>query len=181
MELPEAVALIRDAVVGREGVWVDLGAGHGVFTRALAELLNENSRIYAVDRDARALSELAHRAGARGADVKAVEGDLTQDLSLPGHTGPLDGMLLANSLHFVADQAAVLGRLVRRLRPGGRLVLVEYDRRASSRWVPYPIPLSQLAGLTAAAGLSAPRLTASRPSEYGGVLYSAAMDRPEIE
>jgi hypothetical protein len=35
----------------------------------------------------------------------------------------------------------VVIRLVERLRPGGRVVLAEYDRRAHSRWVPYPIPL----------------------------------------
>jgi hypothetical protein len=51
-----------------------------------------------------------------------------------------DGMLLANSLHFVRDAAAVLARLAARVRPGGRVVLVEYDKRRASPWIPYPIP-----------------------------------------
>ena len=44
--------------------------------------------------------------------------------------------------------------LPERLRPGGRVVLVEYDRRAHSRWVPYPIPIARLPEPAASAGLS---------------------------
>jgi hypothetical protein len=40
----------------------------------------------------------------------------------------------------------VVIRLVERLIPGGRVVLVEYDRRAHSRWVPYPIPIAGFRG-----------------------------------
>ncbi len=54
---------------------------------------------------------------------------------------------------------------------------MEYDRRAASRWVPYPIPLARLAALTASAGLTSPSITATRPSAFGGILYVAAADR----
>jgi ubiquinone/menaquinone biosynthesis C-methylase UbiE len=181
MDHRDAVALIKDAVSGHEGVWADLGAGSGVFTRALVELLSAKSCIYALDRDVRALSELSLWAGEVAANVRTVDGDFRHGLSLPGHAGPLDGILLANSLHFVRDQTAVLGGLVRHLRPGGRLILLEYDRRAANRWVPYPIPLDELPTLAAAAGLSVPRVTAMRTSEYSGILYAAAMDRTKVE
>jgi hypothetical protein len=55
-------------------------------------------------------------------------------------------------------------------------VFVEYDRRAPSPWVPYPIPLKRLPALTAAAGLSPPLITTRRPSAFGGELYVAAAD-----
>jgi hypothetical protein len=56
-------------------------------------------------------------------------------------------------------------------------VIVEYDRRAANRWVPYPIAMTRLPDLAARAGLSAPMVTATRPSAFGGILYVAAADR----
>src|SRR5262249_1447870 len=61
--------------------------------------------------------------------------------------------------------------------PGGRVVIVEYDQREATRWVPYPIPRRRLAELAAAAGLAAPSFTASRASAFGGELYVARLER----
>ena len=178
MNTRDAVALIAGAIPRRPGTWADLGAGEGAFTRALAELLGPNSRIYAVDRDARAVAALERWAAKEAANVTAVGADFTRPLDLPGLDEPtLDGILLANALHFVPDADVVLRGLTTWVRPGGRVVLVEYDRRAANRWVPYPIPAARLDALTASAGLSAPVITATRPSAFGGVLYVAAADR----
>ena len=103
-----------------------------------------------------------------------VEADFTELLELPE---PLDGLLIANALHFVREADIVLARLVALVRPAGRIVIVEYDRRAANRWVPYPIATDRLPALTARAGLSAPAITATRPSAFGGILYVAAADR----
>ena len=46
----DAFNLIRTGVPGRGGVWADLGAGSGVFTRALADLLGPEGQVFAVDR-----------------------------------------------------------------------------------------------------------------------------------
>jgi trans-aconitate methyltransferase len=121
VQLDDAIALIRSAVAGHEGVWADLGAGRGTFTRALAAILGAESRIYAVDREAHAIAELQSWARAEAPRVTAVAGDFTTELELQ----QLDGLLLANALHFVKDQTGVLSRLTKLLRPGGRVVLVE--------------------------------------------------------
>jgi SAM-dependent methyltransferase len=178
MNTREAVALIADAVPCASGTWADLGAGRGTFTRALVELLEPGSRIYAVDRDPIALGAIGEWAARCGARVVTVAADFTKPFELPGaKPGILDGLLLANALHFVREADIVLARLVGLLRPGGRVVIVEYDRREPSQWVPYPISLSRLPSLAAAAGLSAPVVTATRPSRYSGILYVAAADR----
>lgn len=178
MKTREAIALIQGAVRGRGGVWADFGAGDGTFTRALVELLGPGSTILAVDRDPAAVAELVQWSSREAPNVIPLEADFTIARDLRGvGENPFDGMLLANSLHFVSDADDVLARLVALVRPGGRVVLVEYDRRAANQWVPYPIPVDRLPMLAAAAGLSTPVVTATRPSAYQGVMYAAAADR----
>jgi len=179
MDTRDAVVLLAGAVPREAGTWADLGAGTGTFTRALVELLGATARIYAVDRDASAVATLTRWARKAAPNVLPVVADFTGAFDLPGLPAPqLDGVLLANALHFVRDGDGVLRRLADSLRPGGRVVVVEYDRRAASRWVPYPIPPVRLAELAASAGLSAPVVTATRPSAFGGRLYVAVALRP---
>jgi ubiquinone/menaquinone biosynthesis C-methylase UbiE len=178
MNVHDAAALIAEAIPKRDSTWADLGAGEGTFTRALAELLGPNCRIYAVDRDARAVAALERWVATAKANVIPVSADFTRPFELPALAEPqLDGMLFANSLHFVRNADVVLARLATWVRPAGRVAFVEYDRRGPNRWVPYPIPVARLAVLAAWAGLSTPIITARRPSAYGGDLYVAAAER----
>jgi len=78
----QAVRLIQGAVPEKSGTWADLGCGDGVFTRALAELIGPNGRIYAVDKDPRALSKLEQRIPGH-APVIPVLADFTRPLDLP--------------------------------------------------------------------------------------------------
>ena len=166
--------LLRPLVPQPGEIWADIGAGSGVFTRALARLLGSEGVVYAVDRDREAVRRLGSlRVDGAAARIVALEGDMTGELKLPA----LDGALLANTLHYVshAEQPRVLAKVAALLRPAGRLVLAEYDGRAANRWVPYPVPVLRLAELAVTAGLSPPEVTSTRRSSYGGVLYLAGM------
>jgi trans-aconitate methyltransferase len=169
MKPKEAVELRRAAVAGRSGAWADMGAGSGTFTRALLELLAPGSRVLAVDRDASALRSMRAVPG-----VTVVMADFAASLAI---SEPLDGMLFANSLHFVEDARAVLTRLAESLRTGGRVVVIEYDGRGPSRWVPYPLASARWPELAEAAHLRDPVVRARRRSAFGGDLYLATADR----
>ena len=175
------MSLIRSAVEGHEGRWADLGAGRGTFTRALAGLLSAESRIIAVDRDASVLAEIESWAKSGASNVTTALGDFTGELTLPESSAAFDGLLLANALHFEKAPGAVLGRLSKLLAPGGRVVLVEYDRRAASRWVPHPISIASLGKLAEEAGLSKFRVVESRPSNYEGIIYCAVAEKRSQE
>lgn len=172
MDPADAIALLRPAVApSPDAHWADLGAGTGTFTRALAALLGPGAHLYAVDADERALRSI--RAWAEGAPegpaVRIVPGDFTRRMPLP----PLDGIVIANALHFVRDQTAAVALAASYLRPGGRIVVIEYQDRTASRWVPHPVSDARFAELAADAGLSPPRVVATRPSAYGGQMYVA--------
>ena len=176
MDARDAARLIAPGVSGR--VWTDLGAGRGTFTMALAALLGPPGRVYAVERDASALEALEKLAGRRARDERAlievIRGDFaTAQLALDD----IDGILMANSLHYVpdADQAPLLARLADGVREHGVLLVVEYDNRPRSRWVPFPIAFDRLADLASEAGLAAPELIGRRESAFGGTMYAALL------
>jgi len=107
--------------------------------------------------------------------------DLTGPFELPGlGEQGLSGILIANALHYVGNMDSVLARLAERLRPGGRLVIVEYEQEDATRWVPYPVPARRLPALATAAGLSPFVVTATRPSAFGGLLYAATAERSVV-
>src|SRR5215212_7448643 len=136
MEQSEMVALIRGGVPKPGGVWADLGAGTGNFSWALAELISPQGTIYAIDRDAKAIRQLHQRIAQAnpGATIIPQPADFTHALDVPA----LDGVLMANALHFIRDQSAALALVAGYLRPGARLLIVEYDLRVPVPWVPFP-------------------------------------------
>ena len=107
--------------------------------------------------------------------VAYVVGDFSRPLALG--SGQLDGIVMANSLHFVRDQAAALQRLAGYLRPRGRLILVEYDADKGNHWVPFPIASARWPALAAGAGLAGTRILHRVPSRFLGSIYSAVSER----
>ena len=175
--LREATQLIRAGVGDAAGqTWADLGAGDGTFTRALATLVGNDGSIIALDHDdaaIRALRRISRDIPAPRIDV--MEGDVTS-LHLPDI--PLDGALLANILHFIENPAEVLAQVRTYLRPHGRVLVIEYERRARSPWVPYPLPLSRLEEVARDAGYTTPVEVGRRKSRYQGELYCALLSLP---
>ncbi len=165
MNRSDLVELIREGVAGAGTRWADLGAGEGAFTLALAEVLGPGAHITAVDRDGRALRALAGRPG-----IEMRISDFTRPLGLSG----LDGVLMANSLHFVRDKAPVLVLVREMLRPGGRLVIVEYGTDRGNPWVPHPFSYNSWERMAGEAGFTGTRLLHTIPSSHFGTMYSAS-------
>jgi SAM-dependent methyltransferase len=169
------VALLRGGVPGPGGLWADFGSGAGAFTLALAELIGPAGTIYAVDRDRRGLAALGRSLPARfpGVTVHALAADFTRPLVPP--LPPLDGAVMANALHFVPDsnKEDVLRLVLGYLRPGGRLLLVEYDVDRGNPWVPFPLSYPRWEALARRAGFARTRLLATRPSSFLKGFYAA--------
>ena len=165
------VGLIRAGVEGAGPRWLELGAGEGAFTLALADLLGTGGSIVAVDRDRRALATLAERIAASFPDVAART--LTADVRDGLPPGPFDGVLAANSLHFLADPVPVLRSAAAALASGGRLVVVEYDADRGNPWVPHPFSAARFPAIATDAGFAAVRPIGRVPSRFLGAIWSA--------
>jgi len=174
MDRADLVALLKEGVTAQGGWWADLGAGDGAFTLALADLVGPSARITAIDRDAGSLRRLASGEGKRAPAIQTVVADFTRPLNLSG----LDGVVMANSLHFVRDKAPVLASVREMLRPGGTLIVVEYETDRGNPWVPHPFSFATWERMAAAAHFEKARLLHRHPSRHFGSLYSAATNKP---
>ncbi len=173
MDHNDHVNLLRPADLKPGGAWADLGAGSGAFTFALRELVGPTAEIYAVDKDRNSLQELArgylsHFGEAHHLDL--IHGDFSKDVELP----PLNGAVMANSLHYFKEKGAVLQRVRTLLKPNGILLLVEYNVDLGNPWVPFPLSFETYRVLAPQAGFSEPRLLARVPSRFLREFYSAA-------
>ena len=173
MNHADLVGLIEGGVAERGGRWADLGAGAGAFTLALADLLGPGAQITAVDRDAGALRNLAGEKFPNVA-IETKVGDFTRPLDLSN----LDGVVMANSLHFVRDKRPVLAAVRSMLRPGGSLIVVEYGADRGNPWVPHPFSYPRWEQMAGDAGFERTRQLGTVPSRYLGSMYSAVTFAP---
>ncbi|HZE85474.1 MAG TPA: class I SAM-dependent methyltransferase [Puia sp.] len=155
-------------------VWADLGCGSGLFTDALARMLPDKSIIFGVDKSTGFLSHATPGGVSivfRQADFQKEEIDLHN----------LDGILMANALHYVNDKPGFLFGLKHRLNAGASFLIVEYDSdRPVPSWVPYPVSFASLQQLFRDAGYSRIRKLATHPSIYhSGEMYAAFIEPNE--
>ena len=171
MNISEAAALIHTTMIewAQPQSWCDLGSGSGTFTKALAQFLAPGSIIYAVDFDSRALENIPDKH--HEVEIRKIVGDLrSSSLRLPS----VDGILMANTLHFIPEQDAFLTRL---LSIADRFVIVKYEQPKPNRWRPYPVGFERLRQLFTEAGVAHVEKLATRPSLFGGRMYSALAER----
>jgi ubiquinone/menaquinone biosynthesis C-methylase UbiE len=176
MDHTDHVNLLRPADLQPGGTWADFGAGSGAFTLALRELVGPHASIYAVDKDQRALRELemAHREKfTTSQNIHSVRADFGGALSLP----PLDGIVMANSLHYFKDKEKTLRHVRSFLKLNGALLLVEYNVDSGNPWVPHPLSFETFRTVAPRAGFSEPQLLGTAPSRFLKEFYSAVARR----
>lgn len=177
MNHQDHVRLIAPGVPARSGgVWADLGAGDGAFTLALREITGPDVTLYAVDRDRSALSALRAAMDRTFPDTQlhTIRADMTEPLALP----TLDGIVIANALHYVADQPRFLRSLPARMAPASRLIVVEYDSDQGNRWVPHAVSANTFVALARDAGFQSPTVIGRVPSRFLGSIYAAIARTP---
>src|SRR5262245_44194804 len=144
MRLRDAREMLADSGIEALGpmTWADLGSGDGTFTLALADVMAAGGVIHAMDLDRSALGRIP--ASHNDVRITTHRGDFTKP---PWPFPDVDGILMANSLHYVEDQPGFIRACESRMTPRRRFLIVEYDTSDPSRWIPFPVNPARLTGL----------------------------------
>lgn len=151
--------------------WADLGCGQGFFTNVLSSFLAKGSTLYAADADAGAVKNVQV---AEGINLNTYTLDFAKQ---PLPFDKIDGIILANAIHYVRDKSALLQKLKQHLVDSGNLLIVEYDTDKSNPWVPYPIPFLTLKELCQEHGFTSIEKINQMPSAFGRSNLYAALVR----
>jgi ubiquinone/menaquinone biosynthesis C-methylase UbiE len=124
-ELPPAV-LVRLLDLNGDETVVDFGAGTGLYEVPLAAAL-PRGEVVAVEELPQLLDRLTAKLAAADPDVaERVRPVLTESGRVPLPDEAADRLFAINTVHHVYDDAAVLAEMVRLLRPGGLMLVVEF-------------------------------------------------------
>jgi ubiquinone/menaquinone biosynthesis C-methylase UbiE len=105
----------------------DVGAGPGYFSLRLARAVGKAGHVYAVDVEPRILAVLRERVGSSDARNVTPVLALPDDALLPAAS--CDLILIVDTYHHFPDGPEYLRRLMRALRPGGRIANVDFHKR----------------------------------------------------
>lgn len=104
-------------------VVADLGAGTGYFALRIAKRVPDG-RVYAIDVQKQMVEVVAERAA--GAGIENLEARLASETDPGLRESSVDVVLMVDVYHELSHPREVLEAVRRALRPGGRLVLVEF-------------------------------------------------------
>lgn len=174
MQAKEAIQLIQSPrfAGATQQTWADLGCGAGTFTLALAALLAPPGLIYAMDQDEVALRHIPNQHHQVAIEKRRAD-FVTEDLRLEN----LDGILMANALHYVKDKTVLTQKLQSYLHENGCFIIVEYETDRANPWVPYPIRFQALKQLFTTIGYPSIEKLNEIPSRYHGKMYAALIQK----
>ncbi len=112
----------------REGDSVaDLGAGSGHFLEALSEVVGTSGRVYACEIQRELVEKLGEVAHSKGlSNIDPVWCDIEEPGGVKIADGTLDAVIIINTLFLVENKAATIAEASRILRPGGKLLVVDW-------------------------------------------------------
>ncbi len=143
-ELIDATLLLRTLNLREGMVFLDLACGEGYYAIAVAEVIGEKGRVYAVDLWEEGITHLRKEVSARGLkNIKAMVADVSKKIPLDDKE--VDLCLMATVLHDLIQMKAHEGTLreVRRvLKPEGILAIVEFKKIDGPPGPPLHIRLS---------------------------------------
>jgi ubiquinone/menaquinone biosynthesis C-methylase UbiE len=172
LEAPDRAAWQRpDELVARLGlrpgdVACDVGAGTGYLALRMARAVGPAGAVHAIDVDPRMIEELERRARAAGLANVHPALSAARRIALPPRGCRV--ILVVNAFHHFPDGADHLRRLAGRLAPDGRIVVVDFHRRALPVGPPpgHKIPRAEVARQARAAGLTVLRERRFLPYQY---------------
>lgn len=155
--------VLREAGLTEGGVFADVGCGPGFFTLPAAAIVGPSGRVYAIDTQPEMLNAL--KSHALPANVTLVR---SGEASIPVEDRAADLALAAYVLHEASDTVAFLTEILRLLRPGGRLVVIDWKKQEEEHGPPKAerITEEEAAAFIASAGFEDITVSSMNASHY---------------
>jgi ubiquinone/menaquinone biosynthesis C-methylase UbiE len=104
----------------------DIGAGTGLYTQIFAEAVGTAGSVHAVDISEPFLRHIARKAEKRGYKHITTHRGTQTSTSLPANA--IDVAFVCDTYHHLEHPEKILASIHQALKPGGKLVVVEFDR-----------------------------------------------------
>lgn len=128
----------------------DIGAGTGYFSVRFAKAVGPSGKVYAVDVDPNLVKHLGERAAEAGVSNLAPVLAESDDPKIPDSS--VDVVFICNVLHHIEGRASYYKKLQAALRPGGRLVIVDFYKRDLPVGPPVAMKIAEADLIAEAAG-----------------------------
>ena len=158
-------------------VAADIGAGDGRYAFAAVEHLGASGKVYATEIDVKKLAELRSEVAKRKLENVIVVESKEAETNLPA--GCCDAIFLRRVYHHLTKPAEFDANLVRSLKAGGRLAIIDFEPRAGLEPVEgvpsnrggHGIPRKIVIDELSAAGLQVEKIVDNWPEDSYCVLF----------
>ena len=160
----------------------DLGAGDGTFAIALGRRAGPSGHVYATEVDDKRLAEI------RQAVAKAGLSNISEVKGAPSRTnlpdGCCDALFSRVVYHHLTDPAALNVDVFRALRPGARLLIIDFEPGGIMNWIGRPATADRHGGHGTPKETVVKEVTAAGfqlirgPERWRGRLYALLFKRP---
>jgi ubiquinone/menaquinone biosynthesis C-methylase UbiE len=135
----DARRIVEELRVAEGAVLGEIGAGTGEVALEVAELLGKEGKIYTNELDKKKIETLRERASSsKGAAIEVLDA-LADGSNFPD--GCCDGMYMRDVYHHFTEPAKLVAHFYRNLKPGGRLVVIDFRPGSrSNRAAPAGVP-----------------------------------------
>jgi ubiquinone/menaquinone biosynthesis C-methylase UbiE len=132
---------LENMLVTKNVELLDIGAGVGYFSIPASQIVGQNGKVYAVDTSEEMLEELKQRIEQK--DIENIELVKGKDYDTDIQNNNVDYILISNVLHEVEDKILFLSNYLNKLRPAGKVGIIEFKKIEASKGPPIEHKISR--------------------------------------